>query len=72
MEYDIKYGLLQAKYRKIHNNQNNIFPNEWYNVKEYELKIAILEECLIKKCLITESKYYLKFRELALKKDRFI
>lgn len=67
MEYDIKYVILQSKYRKMHNNKENIFPEEWYNIKEYELKKIILEECIKKKCLIIKSNYYLKFRELALK-----
>ena len=66
MEKDIKYVILQQKYRKLHLNNNDIFPKEWYYTKEYELKKSILRECLDKKCLITETENYKFFKMKAL------
>ena len=67
MNYNIEYIVLQLKYRKIHMNKSSIFPEEWYNIKEYELKIDILKDCINNNCLIIESNKYPKFKELALK-----
>ena len=67
MEFDLEYVILQSKYRKLHSNKPNIFPNEWYNIREYEIKKNILKECIAKKNYITESKNYPIFHELALK-----
>lgn len=66
MNIDNEYVVLQAKYRKVNNNKDNLFPNEWYNVKEYELKKEILKECLEKNILITESSLYQEFKLKAL------
>ena len=67
MNIDNEYVVLQAKYRKVNdNNKEDLFPNEWYNVKEYELKKEILKECLEKNILITESSLYQEFKLKAL------
>lgn len=67
MVYDFKYIIMQSKYRKMHNNKKNIFPDEWYNIKEYEIKKNILKDCLDKNCLIIDSHNYPILKKLALK-----
>ena len=66
MEDKIEIAILQNKYKKMHTNNEKLFPNEWYNVKEYELKKKILSECIEKNILIINSSYYYEFREIAL------
>lgn len=66
MEIDSEYVLLQKKYRQLHQDKPNIFPNEWYFVKEYDLKKQILEECLLKNIMIIDSTKYWDFRKKAL------
>jgi len=63
---DKKYMLLLTIYKKIFKDDKDIIPNEWYNVKEYNLKIKILKDCIDNKILITNSKYYYDFRLIAL------
>ena len=67
MEYDLNYIILQSKYRKMFKNSTNIFPKEWYNVKEYKIKKDILNECIDKKCLIIDCSRYLELKKIALK-----
>lgn len=66
MNIDREYIVLQTKYRTIFNNKENIFPDEWYNVKEYELKKKILKECIENNLLIINSSYYYEFKLIAL------
>ena len=66
MEIDSEYVLLQHKYRTLNKNNQNIFPSEWYYVKEYELKKKILNECINKNILIINSSNYLSFKKIAL------
>ncbi len=66
MDIDLKYLYLQSKYRKLNDNKKDIFPNEWFNIKNYPLKKKILEECINKNILIVNSSYYYEFRTLAL------
>lgn len=66
MDIDNEYIVLQTKYRKANDNREDIFPSEWYNVKEYEMKKEILKECLNKKKIIKESSLYQDFRLKAL------
>ena len=68
MEIDREYIMRQSSYRKMNNNRENIFPNEWYFVKAYDLKKSILKECLLKNILIINSRDYLLFRKKALDK----
>ena len=62
---DKEYIILLAAYKKMFNDLNNI-PQEWYNVKEYDLKKKILKDCLENKIMIVDSKYYYAFRLIAL------
>ena len=66
MVKDKEYLVLETMYKKMYQDNNNIFPNEWYNVKEYELKKKILRECLENNILIIDSSYYYDFRHIAL------
>ena len=66
MVSDIKYVLLQQKYRKLNHNRQNIFPSEWYYVKEYDIKKKILKDCIDHNLLIKDSIYYNDFRKCAL------
>lgn len=66
MDIDKEYLLLQTIYHKVNKNKKDIFPDEWYNIKEYELKKKILKECLNSKILINDSKEYYNFKLKAL------
>lgn len=66
MDIDKEYLVLQTKYHSIHKDENNIFPDEWYNIKEYELKKKILKECIDNNILIINSCYYYEFKLIAL------
>lgn len=66
MDIDKEYVVLQNIYRKKNHDQNNIFPDEWYAIKEYDLKKKILDECIKNNMLIIDSKYYYEFRIKAL------
>jgi len=57
-----EYLILSSMYKKIFKDKKNIYPNEWYNVKEYELKNKILKECIENKILIINSSLYYEFR----------
>ena len=63
---DKEYLVLTMMYKKMHNNMPNIFPKEWNNKKEYELKKKILQECIENNLLIINSSSYYDFRILAL------
>lgn len=66
MEIDKDYLKLQTLYQKKFEEIENIFPNEWYNVKEYDLKKKILAECLDNHILIKDSSLYYEFKNKAL------
>ena len=66
MDIDLEYVVLQNKYRKLHNNKDDIFPYEWYFIKEYALKKQILKECLKHNLLIINSNFYYDFKCKAL------
>ncbi len=66
MDVDIEYIKLQNEYRNLNANLTTIFPNEWYNIKEYELKKKILQECINNGIIIVQSSYYYQFKERAL------
>ena len=66
MQVDKEYLGLETLYKKKNLDKDNIFPYEWYNVKEYELKKKILRECLENNILIVNSSFYYDFRLLSL------
>ncbi len=67
MEIDKEYVVLQAEYHSLNEDKDNIFPNCWYNVKEYELKKEILKECIKNNILIKDCQLYNDFRNIAYK-----
>lgn len=67
MEIDKEYLMLQTLYHKINKLKEDIFPNCWYNVKEYELKKKILRECIQNNILIKDCRLYNDFRIIAFK-----
>ncbi len=66
MEIDKEYLKLQALYHKMYDGDEDIFPSEWYNVQEYDLKKKILTECLKNKIKIKDSSFYYEFKMKAL------
>ena len=66
MEKDKNYLVLETIYKKLFLENRNIFPDEWYNVQEYELKKKILRECIDNNILIIDSSYYYDFKLIAL------
>ena len=66
MDVDLEYVYLQSEYRKLNEGKENLFPSEWYNIKEYELKKKILQECISNNINIKDSHYYYQFRMKAL------
>ena len=45
MEYDL-YVLAEINYKDLFKLQENIFPSDWYNSKDYKLKTEIDERML--------------------------
>ena len=66
MGIDKEYIVLETIYKKNNINKKDIFPYEWYNVKEYELKKKILKECIDNNILIMNSSFYYDFKLIAL------
>ena len=52
------YTLAELKYKKIHNNENNIFPIDWYSNKNYKLKVEIIAEAIKNNIKINETSLY--------------
>ena len=59
-EMDLKlYVIAELNYKKRHNNQKNIFPNNWYSNKNYKLKTEIIAEAIKKNIKIEETDLYI-------------
>lgn len=67
MEYDLEtlYVLLEESYvkknknkDKLNFNEKNIFPEDWYKIKDYKFKIEVLTESLEKDILIKDTSKY--------------
>ena len=52
------YVLAELKYKKIHNNEKNIFPIDWYSSKNYKLKVEIIAEAIKNNIKINETSLY--------------
>ena len=63
---DNSFLILNTIYKKKFKDYKDIYPYEWYNVHEYELKKKILMECIENNILIVNSTYYYDFRLIAL------
>ena len=64
------YILLEASYVKrekqkdeLNFNEDDIFPNDWYRIKDYKTKIDILLESINNNQLIKDTPMYLKLRK---------
>ena len=60
-----EYLILETLYKNMCQDLD-IFPDEWYNVMEYDLKIKILKEFIKNKILIKNSINYYNFKLKAL------
>ena len=59
MEYDL-YILAELSYKKEHSDLSDeeLFPNNWYSIKDYRAKTLIIDEALEKNILIKETEKY--------------
>lgn len=53
------YVIAELNYKKRHNNQKNIFPNNWYSNNNYKLKTEIIAEAIKKNIKIEETDLYI-------------
>ena len=63
---DDSFLVLNIMYKNLFSDKKDIYPYEWYNVHEYELKKQILRECIKNQILIVDSSLYYNFRLIAL------
>lgn len=52
------YTIAELNYKKIHNNQEDIFPSNWYSTRNYKLKTEIIAEAIKKNIMIEETELY--------------
>ncbi len=64
------YILLEASYVKrerekdeLNFNEDDIFPHDWYGIKDYKTKIDILLESINNNQLIKDTPMYLKLKK---------
>ena len=65
-EFDYKlYVLTEIYYMRKHPNLSDeeLFPKDWYDTKDYKQKIEIMDEAMENKCLIKDTP---KYREMKL------
>lgn len=55
--YELTY---KEKYEK--SNVDDLFPSDWYNINDYELKIKAISEAINENILIEETKLYKNFK----------
>ena len=66
MDDKLLYNILEVKYLKMFgreityelNDNYDLYPNDWYLNKDYELKNKILLEALEKKLMIVDTDLY--------------
>ena len=54
------YTMLELTYIKSFNSEE-IFPNNWYNIKDRSFKIKVLNEALKKNLLIIDTETFTNF-----------
>lgn len=54
------YVLAELKYKKLHNDSEDIFPNDWYSSKNYKLKTEIIAEAIKNGILVENTELYQK------------
>lgn len=52
------YVIAELKYQKMHNNEKDIFPIDWYSSNNYKLKTEIIAEAIKNNLKIEETKLY--------------
>lgn len=57
MEYDL-YVLAEINYKDLFKLQENIFPSDWYNSKDYKLKTEIIAQAIDNNILIVDTPLY--------------
>ena len=62
MKYDDEdyklYVLAEITYTKENENREDIFPADWYSIRDYKTKVEIIAEAINNKCLIIDTKKY--------------
>ena len=60
MEDKDLYIIAEIRYKKANSNikEDELFPDNWYSLKNYHLKIEIIAEALQKNILIKDTKLY--------------
>ena len=59
LDYNL-YVLAEIAYKKEHENlsDDDLFPFDWYSIRNYKLKVEIISEAIKEKKLIFETKLY--------------
>ena len=58
------YVIAEMNYiNKFKNYYQEVFPNDWFTIKDYKLKIKILSECIKNNILIKDSELYIQTKE---------
>ena len=54
------YVLAEIAYKRENQDldENTIFPQDWYSMRNYKSKVEIIAEALNNKCLIAETQKY--------------
>lgn len=65
MDYKELYILMELNYLKENNrtpeqNNDDLFPINWYKIKDYKLKTEIIYEAIKEKVKIEDTKKYIK------------
>lgn len=58
------YIIAEMNYvNKFKNYYIEIFPNDWFTIKDYKLKTKIISDCIKNNILIKDSKFYIEIQE---------
>ncbi len=58
------YVIAEIRYQKEHENEDNIFPIDWYSSQNYKLKTEIIAEAIKNHTTIEQTNLYNeKFKE---------
>ena len=52
------YILAELKYKELHLNEVDIFPENWYSTKNYRLKTEIILDALTNNIRVVDTKLY--------------
>ena len=58
------YVIAEMNYiNKFTNYYEELFPDDWFTIKDYKLKIKILLNCIKNNILIKDSELYIQIKE---------